>query len=222
MVDCIYTNIGLVEYAEKWLNLPTRYGWGCWGQPISDALIASKAKQYPEHYDTARKAELVKLVGKAWLIDCVGLIKGYYWDCHPGANNVGYSGGTDVSADGMYAKATCRGPIDTIPDVPGICVQMKGHIGIYIGGGMVIESTHGPFGDGVVKTKLSARPWEHWLQCPYIIYGEVTKMPDVPSEYAKEAMAWAVAKGICSPDKPQAPVTKEQVALMLFKALGGK
>lgn len=137
---------------------------------------------------------------------------------------MGYHAASDVDADIMYNRATCKGPITTIPNIPGLCVQMEGHIGIYIGDGWVIESTHGPLGDGVVKTKLSQRQWEHWLQCPYIIYGEVTKVPEnnVPSPWAKDAMVWAVAKGICSPDKPQAPVTKEQVALMLYKALGGK
>lgn len=225
----MYTNIGLVEYAKKWLELPTKYGWGCWGQLASEALITAKAKQYPNHYNSTRQAELAKLVGKVWLIDCVGLIKGYYWDCQPGGDHVGYSAGTDVSADDMYARATCKGPISTLPNTPGLCVQMEGHIGIYIGDGWVIESTHGPFGDGVVKTRLSRRPWEHWLQCPYIIYGEVVKVPDnnKPSDWALKAWEWGVKNGICSDDKPKDMVTKEQVVFMLYKAFnnsanGGK
>ncbi|NLW92897.1 MAG: hypothetical protein GXY34_15010 [Syntrophomonadaceae bacterium] len=222
MID-IYTNIGLVEYAKAWLDYETRYGWGCWGQPVSDSIISQKAKQYPAHYNVTRRGDLVKLVGKAWLIDCVGLIKGYYWDCKPGGKSVGYHAASDVDADTMYARATCKGPISTLPEKPGLCVQMDGHIGIYIGNGLVIESTKGPLGDGVVQTKLTDRKWLHWLQCPYIIYGEVTTVADnKPSPWAKDAMAWAVKKEICSNDKPQEPVTKEQVAFMLYKALGGK
>ena len=55
---------------------------------------------------------------------------------------------------------------------------MAGHIGVYIGNGQVVESTRSIFGDGVVITHLTDRPWLHWLECPYIIYGEVETMPE--------------------------------------------
>lgn len=220
----MYTNVGLVEYAKAWLKHETRYGWGCWGQPVTNSIIQQKAKQYPGHYNSARQADLAKLAGRAWLIDCVGLIKSYYWDCQPGGQSVGYHAASDVDADTMYARATCKGPISTMPEIPGLCVQMEGHIGVYVGNGQIIESTKGPLGDGVVQTRLTDRKWLHWLQCPYIIYGEVTTtMPDnKPSPWAKDAWAWAVAKGICADDKPKETVTKEQVVFMLYKAFGGK
>ena len=221
----IYTNTGLVNYAKTWLGYPTRYGWGCWGQPVSNTIIAQKAKQYPDHYDAARRAALSKLVGKAWLIDCVGLIKGYYWDCKPGGQHVGYNMRSDVSADTMYSRSNAKGPISTMPEIPGLCVQMKGHIGIYIGNGYVIESTRGSFGDGVVQTRLKARQWLHWLECPYITYGEVTKMPEdnKPSTWAKESFEWAVKNKICDANTPREILTKEQVAYMIYQAMkGGK
>lgn len=166
----MYNNNGLVEHCKAWLKYPTRYGWGCWGQPVSDSIIAAKARQYPDHYNWSRRTELARLIGKAYLIDCVGLIKNYYWGMVPGGSKINYIAKTDVSADDMYYRARIKGSISNMPDLPGLCVQLPGHIGVYIGDGKVIESTRGIFGDGVVITKLTDRKWVHWLQCPYIEY----------------------------------------------------
>lgn len=46
----------------------------------------------------------------------------------------------DVGANAMFANATVKGTIDTIPEVPGLAVWVDGHIGIYIGNGEVIEA----------------------------------------------------------------------------------
>lgn len=219
----MYTNYGLVAYAKEWLKLNTRYGWGCWGQLINANIIQQKAKQYPDHYDAKRQYSLKQLISKAWLIDCVGLIKGYYWGQVPGGL-VRYVASTDISADDMYYKARIKGKMPTMPDIPGICVQMSGHIGIYIGDGQVIESTRGVFGDGVVQTKLSDRKWVHWLECPYITYergGSVLeKSGDKPSEWAKESTDWAKENGIFNGDGEgnydwQKPLTREALAVVL-------
>lgn len=52
--------------------------------------------------------------------------------------------------------------------IPGITVLQKGHIGIYVGDGKVIEAanTHA----GILETKLSAGRWTHWLKVPGIRY----------------------------------------------------
>ena len=71
--------------------------------------------------------------------------KNYYWGMTPGGTKVNYIAKTDVSADDMYYRARIKGPISNMPDVPGLCVQLPGHIGVYIGGGQVIESTRGVF-----------------------------------------------------------------------------
>lgn len=76
--------------------------------------------------------------------------------------------GTWMSADGAFSIAAEKGHINTMPDIPGICVRYPGHIGIYIGGGDVIEARGTKY--GVVKTKLKDRPWTHWLKYPGIEY----------------------------------------------------
>ncbi len=40
----------------------------------------------------------------------------------------------------VYYSATESGTIDTMPDIPGLAVWHDGHIGVYIGGGQVIEA----------------------------------------------------------------------------------
>lgn len=236
----MYDNYGLVEHCKKWLNYPTRYGWGCWGQMAGESIIATKARQYPTHYDLARQAQLRQLIGKVWLVDCVGLIKNYYWGMTPGGTKVEYIARTDVSADDMYYRASVRGLIHTMPDKPGLCVQLPGHIGVYVGGGKVIESTRGVFGDGVVTTNLSNRKWVHWLQCPYIEYKEAEevtleefkklynemvaeKKGDNPSSWAEEHCEKAKAVGVISGDGQgnynwQDPVSREALATILSQA----
>ena len=55
-----------------------------------------------------------------------------------------------------------------MPDIPGLAVWHEGHIGVYIGGGQVIEAMGTRY--GVVKTELASRSWTHWLKVPYIRY----------------------------------------------------
>lgn len=46
----------------------------------------------------------------------------------------------DIGANQMYYNAKESGPISTMPDIPGLAVWHEGHIGVYIGGGQVIEA----------------------------------------------------------------------------------
>ena len=211
----MFTASVLVAYCQMWLGYNTRYGWGCQGQLITDSIIKTKTAQYPAHYDWARIAELTGLIGKGYLLDCVGLIKGYYWGGVPGTGNIGkYNPVTDVDADSMYYRATVKGPINTIPELPGLCVQMRGHIGVYIGNGYVIESTrHEVFGDGVVRTRLSDRPWQHWLRCPFISY----EGGGVVEPWMVEAVQKARQMGILTQDhSPLEVITMATMCAMLI------
>lgn len=186
----VYTNTGLVAHAKQALADNTMYMWGGIYRPITGAYVDTLAKMYPKQYDIARQKKLKTCSDRGYYgIDCVGLIKSYYWG---GRGSKGYQGATDVNATGMYTNATRKGPISTLPEQPGLILfcQTHTHVGVYIGNGEVIESTLCNRGDGVVKTKLSAFGWTHWFQCPYIT------ADNVPSEsYTVTAVKSGVTVG---------------------------
>ena len=106
--------------------------------------------------------------------DCNGLIKGYGW-LNPDTHEVEYgtNGMPDIGADTMYANASEKGTIDTIPEIPGLAVWHEGHIGIYIGNGEVIQAAN--TNAGVIRTPIGQTGWTHWLKIPYISYIEETE-----------------------------------------------
>lgn len=61
-----------------------------------------------------------------------------------------------------------KGPIDTLPEVSGLMVYKSGHVGVYEGGGYVIESKS--FDKGTVRSALKDTAWTHWLAVPWISY----------------------------------------------------
>jgi len=159
------TNTGLVKYCEAQLGKP--YWYGCFGNTATASLLSAKRKQYPGYYDTSKyKVGFTHQYGQR-VHDCVGLIKGYLWS-ETATSTPKYNSAQDVSANGMLGKCKERGKISTIPELPGVLVFMSGHVGVYIGGGYVIEARG--HDHGVVKTKLKNRPWTDWGKCPYITY----------------------------------------------------
>lgn len=166
------TNIGLVEHAKMALREKWPYVWGTFGGVLSEAAYGQKLSQYPK--EVGRYADFIKKnsINKR-TSDCVGLIKSYLWWKN---GNPAYNSSTDVSADGMYEIAKEKGPISNIPEIPGLCVWKKGHIGVYIGNGQVIEE-HGTL-SGIMQTPSKgpgSTPWTHWLKCPFILYQEEAK-----------------------------------------------
>lgn len=164
------TNKGMVEYAKKALVEKWGYVWGTFGNRLDENLLKAKMAQYPDGVGNMESIIRAKWMGRT-VTDCVGMIKSYlWWD----GLRVRYNQAQDTSADGMLAKATEKGVIGTIPDLPGVCVWKKGHIGVYIGGGQVIEANGTR--TGVIQTPLKGgTPWTHWLKCPWIEYQEETE-----------------------------------------------
>lgn len=184
----IYTSTGLVKHAKKALALRTKYMWGGILRPVEqqyEMLQKIYGNQSGTGYSAPRWNELRQLFGKGYYgVDCVGLIKSYYWsgrsDGGVGSPKYGAAGFPDVNAGYMFRTAKVKGDIKDMPDTPGLIVFCRSHphVGIYIGGGETIESTLGERGDGVVKRGLDGL-WEYWFECPYIEYPK-KKVPTKP------------------------------------------
>lgn len=158
----------LVTYAVHAWESGWGYVWGTYGNVLTESLLTYKVSQYPDGVGNHEG-----FIRAHWLggrtTDCVGLIKGYSW-LSPETMTIDYGthGMPDIGANQMYYNAKESGSISTMPDIPGLAVWHDGHIGVYIGGGQVIEAMGTKY--GVVKTELAKRNWTHWLKVPYISY----------------------------------------------------
>lgn len=161
-------NLDLVTWANNASESKWGYVYGTYGTILDRALMESKAVQYP-----SQVGENIDFIESNWLgrrtADCIGLIKGYSWyDVEDKKTVIGLNDMPDISANGMFDVATEKGTIDTIPEIPGVAVWLDGHIGIYVGDGMVVQAANTTA--GVVKTPISVNAWTHWLKIPYISY----------------------------------------------------
>lgn len=175
-VDCgTKNNLDLVQWAISAYNAKWGYVMGTFGQVLTRDLLAAKLQQLPDAIGPYENYIRANYLGVR-TADCIGLIKGYSWyDPDTGSINYGSNGMPDVSADQIYAQATEKGSMSTMPEIPGILVHAPGHIGIYIGGGYAIEAMGTRY--GVVKTAVASRNWTGWCKNPYINYIEETEEP---------------------------------------------
>jgi len=166
-------NLDLVKWAQMAYDNKWGYVWGSHGNVLTANELKRLEKTFGSHV-----TDKEKYIKSHWLgrrtSDCVGLIKGYGWyDETSGTIKYGANGMKDVTADGMFNAAVEKGPISTMPDIPGIAVWHQGHIGVYIGNGYVIHAANTY--DGVIKTPITSSGWTHWLKVPYINYIEETE-----------------------------------------------
>ena len=230
------TNYGLVEYCKKQLGLP--YWWGTFGQIATKTLYEQKKKQYPSQY----LANDFKYQFGKRVHDCVGLIKGYMWTDEDG--KITYNIEQDKDVTGMMAQCNEIGVITAMPEVPGLLVFMKGHVGVYIGNGKVIEAKGHAY--GVVETELKKRPWTtygklSWLN--YIVeteeydmldrlcdkYGEhivenaLSRLIETyiddgnPAPWAAKEVEEAKALGLTDASRPEMYTTRQEVMLMCLR-----
>lgn len=155
-------NKELVAFCEDKAGTP--YVMGTNGKVFTKAMYDDLVKRNPGGwFIAARRAAIKEWIGKI-TTDCHGLIEWFIREC------TGES--YDVTADAAYNAATEKGNITDMPELPGICVRYPGHVGVYIGDGLVVEARG--FDYGVCITELAKRPWTRWYKHPKIEYEEET------------------------------------------------
>ena len=178
------------EFIEKLQDIvdhyKTLYVMGCFGAPLTGGNVSRYCTNHSYNKQAARTAMIKAAANKnppVYGFDCVCLIKGVLWGwCGDASKTYGgasyASGGVpDIEADTMITK--CSGlSTDFSRIVPGEAVWLKGHIGVYIGGGKVIECSPA-FKNCVQVTAclnigaisgLNGRRWTKHGKLPYITY----------------------------------------------------
>lgn len=194
------TNTGLVTYCEAQAAKKAYYWYGCFGQKSSPQLLSQKRIQYPARY-TASDFEAQARTGRN-VFDCAGLPKGYlmavdYIDEANGIinpdENVKYVPRFDYSANGLIAQCKEQGTYSSMPNIKGLVVWKKGHMGVFTGTDIIEAKGHAY---GVVHSaKVGGTKWEKWGKLPWIEYrtdGEAVgnvKLPDLKKGDKNESVA---------------------------------
>lgn len=145
----ILTNIGLAEFVKTKLGTP--YVYGAKGKVLTQDQFDYFKKNYSQYTPLTDE----KKIGKV-CVDCSGLIS---W----------YTG--ILKSSTAFANESKLQPINTISLSPiGAAVWRKGHIGVYIGNGEIIEARDSAH--GTVRTKVGQRDFTHWFRLNDIEYIE--------------------------------------------------
>lgn len=158
------TNRNLVEFCKDKLGTP--YIMGTNGKVFTQSIYDDLCKRNPGGWFVASRRSAIRAwIGKV-TTDCHGLVEWFI------RKSTGES--YDVTADGAYKAAEEKGDITNLPELPGVCVRYPGHVGVYIGDGLVVEARG--FDYGVCITELAKRPWTRWYKHPRINYMEEEEM----------------------------------------------
>ena len=166
------TNLELVEHTRRALRENWGYMLGGFCQVLTEALLKQKMSQGYKvgEYNTKWGAYLRGFLGRR-TTDCYGLIKGCVWW---NGGDVIYVSHQDRNQEGAFEAATEKGPLLGIPEIPGLCLYMNGHAGIYVGNGELIECIGAPKGmtlARIVNGKVSGGSnFTHWFKDTFITY----------------------------------------------------
>ncbi len=168
-------NTGLAEHAKMALSQNWGYCLGAFGNILTEAFLAQKCSQGGGvgEYNTNNLTYLRKFINN-YVTDCYGLVKSYIWWSN---GTVKYNPAQDRNQESAFSAASEKGTIDTIPEIEGLVLWMKGHAGIYIGQGEFIECAGAPIGMKKGKIQngkvISGSKFTHWFKDNFITYPDV-------------------------------------------------
>ena len=202
-----------IEFANIARNIATNYKTlyvlGCFGAPLN----SSNKKRYTNNYDynkrSVRKEKIMKASSDTFGFDCVCLIKGILWGWDGNKNHI--YGGADYNISKIKGKCPDYNADQMIKECTNISrnfsnieigelVHIPGHIGIYVGDGLIVECTP-IWKDGVQLTSLlnigsksgyNGRVWNEHGKLKYINY--VTEIKK--DKKSVEEVAYEVIEGI--------------------------
>lgn len=138
--------------------------------------------------------------GKYILCDCSGLIKGILWG-YPDKGKYASNGVPDTNANNMIGKY-CSGVTRDMKQLrKGMVVWMNGHIGIYCGDGVVVESSP-RWENGIQRTYPVGCPVANkhhlnqrkWIKCGYLYWVDYSNTSDL-MQVAKDVIKGKYGNG---------------------------
>lgn len=145
---------------------------------MNNLEFTAKAKEIYKKYDTTYSwgTFMNKKNNSKLCTDCSGFIKGILWG-YPTNGKYKSNGVPDINADAMIKR--CSNVSNNFNNIEvGEVVWIKGHIGIYLGNGEVLEATS-KWGSKLQKTALlnqkaikglNGRVWAKHGKLPYLSY----------------------------------------------------
>lgn len=190
------------EFLERIRKLPqlkTLYVKGGWGAPLNAYNKKRVINAYDYNYQ--RRAKIEAASADIFAFDCCGIVKSVLWgfSADPSKNNGGAqykaNGVPDLSEAGFLRVCTYVSS-DWSKIIPGACLFMDGHMGVYIGDGKAVESTP-IWADGCQFTRVNnitakgrgnGRTWSKWGLIPYVDYKEDEMSKEEIQEIVEETI----------------------------------
>lgn len=183
-----------LELADKAIavakNYKTLYVMGCFGAPLND----KNKNRYTHNNAYNMQASRTKMINSATAdtfgFDCVCFVKGLLWGWNGNKNHI-YGGAEycsnnvpDISTEGLIG--VCHDVSTDFSNIQvGEVVWLKGHVGLYVGNGLVAECT--PAWKNCVqltalanigtKAGYNSRSWAKHGKMPFIEYKKPTPTP---------------------------------------------
>ena len=188
-----------LERIQQLPQLKTLYVKGGWGAPLNDYNKKRVINAYDYNYQ--RRAKIEAASADTFAFDCCGIVKSVLWgfSADPSKSNGGAqykaNGVPDLSEAGFLRVSTYVSN-DWSKIIPGACLFMDGHMGVYIGDGKAVEATP-IWADGCQFTRVNnitakgrgnGRTWRKWGLIPYVDYKEDEMSKEEIQEIVEETI----------------------------------